>query len=530
MIRWLIKQFYFKTFRRTFLIWTAAIQLAMVGLFTLVMISELNRRALDTLRESLDVSAASYARNAEFAFIVSFEEERRRLLSPAVASETNLAVFIVDPEGQQIASLSHEFIEQQADLLAGVEYNDAPAIYETNELWLFVHPVVYTGGSEGEALTDELVNGGNVLGYYGLIASKSIVNILIREITAYSIAGAMILLLLVLVANALLASFVLRPVNRLVDDTERARRSENGVRLSEKGPSEVRVLAAALNELLDANELVNEQLNEKVRQKTIEEREQRRRAEELHARAEQLLNTREALMQTNTHDLMYPLRLIMNVVERIEEDLSFLEGTGTRDKALSDLSRIRRHVEDGSKLVREVNQSLQINDVPVEMKERSLKDLHRALASTFSPETELRGNKIIYNVDAHKMVYTDHRRLETICRNLMSNACKFTYDGEVELSVQTDGAQIEIICRDTGIGIDESQQEIIFGAFQRGDMSSTRPETGLGLGLTIIKDNVERLNGEIELESAIGCGTTFTVRIPIEKDQADADLSDEGAE
>lgn len=108
---------------------------------------------------------------------------------------------------------------------------------------------------------------------------------------------------------------------------------------------------------------------------------------------------------------------------------------------------------------------------------------------------------------------TDKTRLLQILKNLLSNAFKFTSEGEISLKISgTDHLQFSV--KDTGIGISEIQQKHIFEAFQQADGSTRRKYGGTGLGLSISRELVKILGGDLQLESSPGKGSTFTVRIP----------------
>ena len=115
----------------------------------------------------------------------------------------------------------------------------------------------------------------------------------------------------------------------------------------------------------------------------------------------------------------------------------------------------------------------------------------------------------------------DYIRLNQVILNLLSNAIKFTDQGHVELSwkvvLKEDSADFVIAIEDTGIGIDKSKQGMIFKSFQQEDSSTTRHFGGTGLGLTISKQIVELMNGEISLKSEKGVGSTFTVKVNLPK-------------
>lgn len=109
----------------------------------------------------------------------------------------------------------------------------------------------------------------------------------------------------------------------------------------------------------------------------------------------------------------------------------------------------------------------------------------------------------------------DARRLEQVIINLVSNAVKFTSEGQIRVDAVRDGNDALITVEDTGIGIPESAQDHIFDLFQQADTTTTRRFGGLGIGLAIAKSIAERHGGSIGVESAAGQGSRFSVRLPI---------------
>jgi PAS domain S-box-containing protein len=112
-------------------------------------------------------------------------------------------------------------------------------------------------------------------------------------------------------------------------------------------------------------------------------------------------------------------------------------------------------------------------------------------------------------------IVTDAGKLRQILINLVGNAIKFTAEGEVLVRVVTDraGAPREIVVRDTGIGIPADRRDKIFEPFEQGDSSTRREFGGTGLGLSIVKTFAHLIGSTIEVESELGVGTTFTVRL-----------------
>ena len=131
--------------------------------------------------------------------------------------------------------------------------------------------------------------------------------------------------------------------------------------------------------------------------------------------------------------------------------------------------------------------------------------------------------------DVPQIIKTDHVRLAQIIRNLLSNAFKFTAKGQIDLNITRPDDSIDLSMydldvsemiamriKDTGIGMNEEQQKIIFEAFQQADGSTSREYGGTGLGLSISRELTARLGGKIIVESERGVGSTFTLYLPIE--------------
>ena len=143
--------------------------------------------------------------------------------------------------------------------------------------------------------------------------------------------------------------------------------------------------------------------------------------------------------------------------------------------------------------------------------------LIRDLSNLFRPVAEKKNLEFRIQIDpgCPGHVETDGQRLEQILRNLLSNAFKFTEQGNVELSVRrASDHQIALSVADTGIGISEDKQKAVFEPFRQADGTISRKYGGTGLGLSICRELVRLLGGTLALRSAEGEGSTFTVLIP----------------
>ncbi len=148
-----------------------------------------------------------------------------------------------------------------------------------------------------------------------------------------------------------------------------------------------------------------------------------------------------------------------------------------------------------------------------------LPHLAEGLRSLFEPLAERKGLRleVLAGADLPPSLFTDRQRLEQILRNLLSNALKFTQHGAVTLTLVRSGpAAVAFEVRDSGIGIDPAQQEVIFEAFRQADGTTSRRFGGTGLGLSISRDLAGLLGGSISVNSFPGQGSTFTLLMPLQ--------------
>ncbi len=120
-------------------------------------------------------------------------------------------------------------------------------------------------------------------------------------------------------------------------------------------------------------------------------------------------------------------------------------------------------------------------------------------------------------------VYVDRDMWEKIVLNLLSNALKFTLEGEVDLTLQPVDGAVELRVRDTGVGIPEEHRERMFERFHRIEGAAARTYEGTGIGLALVQELVKLHGGSVRVESALGAGSTFTVTIPRGKEHLPAE-------
>jgi signal transduction histidine kinase len=150
-----------------------------------------------------------------------------------------------------------------------------------------------------------------------------------------------------------------------------------------------------------------------------------------------------------------------------------------------------------------------------------LGELVQAAAGTV--ETLLKSDRVTLLLDIDPdlpPLHTDREKLRQILMNLLGNAAKFTDEGVIKVSARRDDGALKLAVSDTGTGMPADALPYIFEEFRQVDMSSTRRHGGTGLGLAIVRQLARLLGGQVEVESELGKGSTFTVTIPLELEPA----------
>ncbi|HEY6200194.1 MAG TPA: ATP-binding protein, partial [Candidatus Binatia bacterium] len=145
-----------------------------------------------------------------------------------------------------------------------------------------------------------------------------------------------------------------------------------------------------------------------------------------------------------------------------------------------------------------------------------LEDIIRVATSTVEPMLKDGRVRLVTEV-APEMptLHTDKEKLKQSLLNLLSNAAKFTEQGQIKVSAWSENGTLKLVVADTGIGMTPEALKVIFDEFRQADMSTTRKYGGTGLGLALVKKFVELMGGEIAAESETGKGSKFIVTLPI---------------
>jgi two-component system, NarL family, sensor histidine kinase BarA len=233
-------------------------------------------------------------------------------------------------------------------------------------------------------------------------------------------------------------------------------------------------------------------------------------------------------LATMSHELRTPLNSILGFSDVL------LSNNGLSDKQKRWVSNIQ---SSGQKLLNLINDILDLAKIEagkmqVRLDEFSLQDVCDGLVNMFRPLAEKKNIDLRSQVDPDiPPLRQDVTKLQQILQNLLSNAIKFTPEGgRVLLRAEADPRYVTLTVTDTGVGVAKEEQELVFQKFRQSGNPLTREHAGTGLGLSIVRELCRLLGGEIVLQSELGRGSTFTVRLPLhlsEEPRLEFDLADE---
>lgn len=237
--------------------------------------------------------------------------------------------------------------------------------------------------------------------------------------------------------------------------------------------------------------------------------EERKRAEAL----AEIDRAKTVFFSNVSHEFRTPLTLMLAPTEDALND---------PDEPLSATQQVRIQMvqRNGMRLLKLVNTLLDFSRIEAGRVEASYEPTDLAafttdLASVFRSTIEQAGMRLVIECPPlPEAVYVDREMWEKILFNLLSNAFKFTFKGEISVSLQWKTNHVELAVRDTGIGIPAAELPHLFERFHRVKGAQGRSFEGSGIGLSLVQELVKLHQGTIEVTSVEGCGTRFTLSIP----------------
>jgi len=214
-------------------------------------------------------------------------------------------------------------------------------------------------------------------------------------------------------------------------------------------------------------------------------------------------------VSTMSHELRTPLNVILGYLDILSDAPAPAEQPMLIGRARTASLELLEMVDATLNL----NRIAAGQDTPI-FAEAGLRELWEELQADFAAIPRKTAAGLLWEPAGDATLHTDRRKLKIIVKNLVGNALKFTPAGEVLARYALEGDTCVITVRDTGIGIPIPHLPHIFDMFRQVDSSDTRSYAGAGLGLYIVKSLVAQLDGEIDVESTVGRGSTFRIRLP----------------
>lgn len=261
-------------------------------------------------------------------------------------------------------------------------------------------------------------------------------------------------------------------------------------------------------------------LIEKERKMNIILQEQAKELKRAKEVAEAANEAKDMFLANISHELRTPLNILLGATQITKHHLK-------NDKVL-DREKIKEkakiQIQNCYRLIRLVNNLIDITKIDsgnfaLNISTCNIIEMVEAIVNSVVEYAALKNIEIIFDTDVEELVLDcDLDAIERIVLNLLSNAIKFTpQDGEILVNIHTFDDLMEIRVKDTGIGISQDKQQLIFERFKQVDNLLTRSSEGSGIGLSLVQSLVEMHGGSVHVESKYQKGSEFIIKLPITK-------------
>ncbi|MGJ8692608.1 MAG: sensor histidine kinase [Thalassotalea sp.] len=487
----------------------------MTIIISLVTTAGVNHQSRQLMLDNAFQISEGLAKQVVFALLSGDPENASDAMTQVKGFQSVKAAKIIFTDHSNFLTIGNfpDIIERAQSTLASTAISQ-----ETNEYWLIKSPVYVaeqaSSDAESEFELEETTEQAQTIGFVEVIYSKEHLS---DAQTRVALLVAAVGIVSVLIMGAILRyglNRLFKPLGQLADTMAEAKNSGEYILASIKGAKEIKNMASSYNLMM---KVLKQQDNDlKQHRDHLENEVQVRTLELVSARDEALSASqhKSEFMANMSHELRTPIQSIIGYGELVIEELE-LEGNFT---LLEDMDKIAKN---SSRLLLLINSLLDLAKI-----EAGKTDLHHSevfidsiqqnLLDTIKPLAHKNNNSFfIENHAVINKLTTDKEKLEQVLLNLLSNACKFTENGQISLTIANNNESIHFQITDTGIGLTEAQQAYIFDEFRQVDSSQTRKFSGTGLGLAISKRFVTLMGGKISVTSKLNQGATFTVTLPL---------------
>lgn len=374
---------------------------------------------------------------------------------------------------------------------------------------------------------------GEQVGSLFLDVSLEELHTLLRHFVDVSVAIACTAVLLAFLLSFVMERWISRPILQLTDVAVRISRQDNyALRAKKTSQDEVGLLIDQFNCMLERVEerdvalrssydMLEAKVAERTRDLTTEIAERKMvesHLEKARLAAEQSSQAKSSFLANMSHELRTPLNAIIGYSEMLAEDATASDNR----ESLEDLGKILSSARHLRGIISDILDfsKIEAGQMNFFLETTSANMLLRDVYATAEVLSRNNRNQLrVEPLEEDLLVNVDPLRFRQCLLNLVSNACKFTADGSVTISLRTeeqDGTDYAVwSVKDTGPGIGEEDQKKLFKSFSQVDSSATRKFGGTGLGLAISREFCKAMGASIEVKSMLNFGSTFSIRLPL---------------
>lgn len=433
-----------------------------------------------------NTTAQILATNVSAAMLFNDPVSAKEMISPLASSDTIRAVILRDNEGN--------IFLQEGPLSAYEDYAKSDRAGLVDDA--LISRVAVVSGSDR---LGELIIVTHTAEFYRAMKFMAL------AILFVTIAGSAIAFM---VARRL-SRIILSPVSQLATTMDHVRESGDlSARLPKHDDDELGRLIERFNDLLAQINTNDMELQATMNALVIARDE-----------AEAANLAKSSFLANMSHELRTPLNAVIGYSNLLKDDM---EEAGNPD-AVNDLDRI---IRAGNHLLGLINEILDLSKIEAGRTEIEIRqiDIHQVIRETLATlglAADENKNTLTVNIDPDvSQFWTDPTRLRQCLLNLLSNACKFTHEGRIDLNISLSQSETETILftvSDTGIGMTDDQISRLFQPFTQADASVTRKYGGTGLGLTISRRLARLMGGDISVKSRPGKGSSFVLALPLHR-------------
>lgn len=457
------------------------------------------------LKEYASQIAEDLAHRSVLALVTHNEQDAKDAISPIMSFKDILGAAIYTPQNKLVYQQGNSWQHKEESAITRLK------IIDSNDAWKILFPAFLTSSEQNEFEFND--TGDQYLGYVSLNVSKNSLKNIASDLLYLNTLTGLIIAIIVGILTAVIVTRLTKPIRELSLIMEQTRKAEQFKLAPTHGPKEVQRMASSFNQLMMT--LQQQEQNLKDYNDRLESEVEIRTQELTQARDSALtaLRTKSEFLANITHELRTPIQSIIGYIDLVSEELEFavmLQEVEDLDKAKQAAARLLNLINSILALSK-----TEAGKMDLTIEKTSLKDIITECEQTVHPLVKNNKNTLSISAFDDIKISTDKEKLLQIILNLLSNACKFTEQGNIKVSIQLLNQMLQLEVRDTGIGLTEQQQKYIFEEFHQVDGSEQRKYGGTGLGLAISQSFAKLLGGKIKVSSQLGEGSCFTLELPI---------------